>query len=64
MHGDTSTKASALASYLISSVLFFFADALQFLDNHAPAVGAMAAIATVIINWYYSRRSALRRHHE
>ncbi len=55
-HGVTvAPKVASLVAYATSGTLLV-GDALQWLNENAGAVGALCAIATMGINWYYQRR--------
>ncbi|WP_010323016.1 HP1 family phage holin [Marinobacterium stanieri] len=54
-HADAAQRVAAGLTYTVSGGLVV-GDVLQFLNNNAGAVGAVMAMATFAMNWYYQHQ--------
>lgn len=54
-HTDVAQRLAAGLTYTFSGGLVV-GDVLQFLNNNAGAVGALMAMATFGMNWYYQHQ--------
>lgn len=54
-HTDMIQRTASGATYMLSGGLML-GDALEWLNANTGAIGAIMAIATFGVNWYYQRR--------
>ncbi|WP_027853840.1 HP1 family phage holin [Marinobacterium litorale] len=54
-HADLVQRTAAGLTYTVSGGLVL-GDALQWLNNNAGAVGAIMAMLTFAVNWYYQHK--------
>jgi hypothetical protein len=54
-HTDIAQRVAVGLTYTVSGGLMV-GDALQWLNNNAGAVGAIMAMLTFGVNWYYQRK--------
>ena len=58
-HTDAAQRLASGLTYTVSGGLVV-GDVLQFLNNNAGAVGAVMAMATFVMNWYYQHQRRKR----
>lgn len=58
-HTDVAQRLASGLTYAVSGGLVV-GDVLQFLNNNAGAVGALMAMATFGMNWYYQHQRRKR----
>lgn len=58
-HSEAAQRVTSGLTYAVSGGLVV-GDVLQFLNNNAGAVGAIMAMATFAMNWYYQHQRRKR----